>query len=425
MLALAIWDRTSLSLGAIKMNADLGLSAGAFGLGAGLFFVLYVLLEVPSNVVMARVGARWWMSRIMVSWGLVTLLTAFIQNEFQFYGARLLLGAAEAGFWPGMILYISSWYPNGRRSRAISIFATGALLSPLVLNPTSGWILGWDFALPGWRWLFLVSGAITVVVGAIAFKLLPATPAEARWLTAEERAVIEQNGAQPTDGDTSMRAQWAALKVVVSNRGIIGLAIVLFIILSSGYAVYFFFPTILAGYPGLSPFVISVLTAVPSIAAIAMLYLVGSVADRTRRYAALLVGMLTLGAAGYALMVLGKEVIALVLVGYTAGVVLTGCYPVPLWSMVTGSLGRPQQAAAVIALVNAVGISGGFFGPYLLGAAIDSSGGRWELTAPYFVGALAFAVAVVVAVHRTWRRHAVRNVEGVGHVSAAVVAEAE
>ena len=185
MLALALWDRGNVSLAAIQMNADLGLSAAAFGLGAGLFFSLYVFLEVPSNVILARVGARMWMTRIMVSWGIITVLTAFIQNDIQFYIARILLGVAEAGLFPGMIYYLSTWYPDGRRGRAISIFGLGALVSPLLLNPLSGWILEWDTGLPGWRWLFIVSGLITVAFGFIVYSLLPSEPAEARWLMEE------------------------------------------------------------------------------------------------------------------------------------------------------------------------------------------------------------------------------------------------
>lgn len=402
--ALALWDRSNVSLAALQMNADIGLSATAFGLGAGLFYALYVFLEVPSNVILARVGARLWISRIMITWGLVTLLTAFIQNETQFYIARVLLGVVEAGLVPGMIYYLSTWYPDGRRGRALSIYGLGAVLTPLLLFPLSGWILEWNTELPAWRWMFIVSGVITMLFAFVVFWFLPDSPKHARWLTDAERDAMAADHVGAEKTDHSMRAQWAALKVVFSRPGLLGMALVLFIILSTGWGLTTFTPTILSGYEGMTPFLISICAALPALLAVGAILISGRIADRTRKYAFLLIGLFTIAGVGYALLYPGRDSLVMFIVGSSAIAFLGACYPVPVWAMVTGALERPAQAAAVIALINSIGVTGGFFGPYLFGVALDASGGAWESTIPWLIGAMVVAILLVAVIQLGWSR---------------------
>ena len=183
-------DRANISVAALLMNADLRLSAEMYGLGAGLFYITYIIFEVPSNLILARVGARRWIARIMVTWGLVACGMAFINTAGQLYGMRLLLGAAEAGFTPGIIYYLSRWFPSSNRARAMSFFYIAAALASVLGLPLSGALLKLDglLGLAGWRWLYFVEGVPAVVLGFVVLRYLPDTPREARWLSGEQHA---------------------------------------------------------------------------------------------------------------------------------------------------------------------------------------------------------------------------------------------
>ena len=186
---IAFVDRVNAGFAALQMNTDAGLSHAQFGLGGGLFYLTYVLLEVPSNLAMERVGARRWIARILVSWGLVSAATAFVVGPYSFYAARLLLGAAEAGFFPGIILYLTYWFPRAYRGRIVAIFMVAIPVSSFIGSPISAALLHTDglLGLHGWQWLFLVEGAPAVVLGALALRVLPDGPQHAAWLSPEQR----------------------------------------------------------------------------------------------------------------------------------------------------------------------------------------------------------------------------------------------
>jgi MFS family permease len=183
-------DRSNVAIAALQMNRDLGFSAAAYGLGAGIFFGGYVLFEVPSNLVLARVGARWWIARIMLTWGLIASAMMFVRTPAHFYVLRFLLGAAEAGFFPGVIYYLSQWYPAQHRARAISRFMIAIPLSSVLGGPLGGWLLGLDgrLGLQGWQWLFLIEGIPPVLLSVAVLAFLTDRIDDARWLSAEQRA---------------------------------------------------------------------------------------------------------------------------------------------------------------------------------------------------------------------------------------------
>src|SRR5262249_25825458 len=185
-------DRVNISLAALTMNQDLGFSAQVFGLGAGIFFLGYFLFEIPSNLMLEKVGARVWMSRIMLSWGLVSMATAFVKTAFAFYVLRFLLGLAEAGLYPGMILYMTYWFPQATRARFIALFLAAVPAANVIGAPLSGWLLGFDGALKGWQWMLLLEGIPSLILGAAVLWFLPVRPGKAAWLTAEEKAILER-----------------------------------------------------------------------------------------------------------------------------------------------------------------------------------------------------------------------------------------
>src|SRR2546428_11249134 len=188
----AYLDRINVGFAALQMNQALGFSPRIYGLGAGVFFLSYVAFEIPSNVILARVGARWWIARIMISWGLVSSATMFIRGAAGFYTLRFLLGVAEAGFFPGLIYYLTRWFPARERARTIAAFMTATLVAGIVGGPISGALLSLDGAagLAGWQWLFLLEGLPAIVLGGVVLIALPERPADATWLAADERGAL-------------------------------------------------------------------------------------------------------------------------------------------------------------------------------------------------------------------------------------------
>src|SRR5215467_6368220 len=194
-------DRTNIAMAKAQINRDLHFSETAYAVGASMFFVGYILFEVPSNLILVRVGARRWIARIMISWGLVASSMMFIRTPLHFYTLRVLLGATEAGFFPGIIYYLGQWFPAGQRARAISRFMIGIPLAGIVGNPLSGWLLGFDgrLGLHGWQWVFLVEGILSVLLGFAVFALLTERPNQARWLSTEQRTWLAERLARDED----------------------------------------------------------------------------------------------------------------------------------------------------------------------------------------------------------------------------------
>lgn len=267
----AYLDRTNLSVAALTMNAELGLSARVYGFGAGLLFVGYVLLDAPSNLIMHRVGASRWMARIMIVWGLVAASCALIQGETSFYLLRFLLGVAEAGFFPWMILYLTYWFPASRCGTVTGLFMVAVPLSTALGAPLGGLLLKLDgiWGLSGWRWLFLTEGLPSVLLRLLLFWLLPERPAHATWLTNEERLWLKEELAAENASIEPMPVRRALL-----HPRVLGLGMVYFTIVFGLYGLGFWMPTILKANLGIADnFVVTLLTAIPyAIGAVAMVW---------------------------------------------------------------------------------------------------------------------------------------------------------
>ena len=373
---IAYIDRINVGFAKLHLQQVLGVEpavfGGVYGLGAGLFFIGYFLFEVPSNLILHRVGARLWIARIMVLWGLISMGMMFIKSTTAFYCMRFLLGAAEAGFFPGVILYLTYWFPARDRARTVALFATGGVIAGMVGSPISGVILGLNGlgGLAGWQWLFLIEGIPAVLAGAVVLLCLPNGPRQARWLTeaqgswvvsrlAEEAALSEQHRRHRlADGFTSGRVWLLCLLYFLLNVG--------------GYGYEMWLPTIIKEFSGTSDAVVGFLNAIPYFAAAIAMLVVGRYSDRTgrRRWPVALGAMAS--AVGFALsgwlhnpyLAMAALILAFVGLKSTLG---------PFWALGTAFLSG-TAAAGGIALINSVGNLGGFVGPYLVGLIKDQTG---------------------------------------------------
>jgi ACS family tartrate transporter-like MFS transporter len=365
----AYLDRINVGFAALQMNQALGFSATTYGFGAGIFFLSYVLFEIPSNVILARVGARLWIARIMITWGLVSSAMMFVRSASGFYTLRFLLGLAEAGFFPGMIFYLTRWFPARERARTIAAFMTATLVAGVIGGPISGALLSLHDAngLAGWQWLFLVEGVPAVVLGMVVLGALTERPEDATWLTEGERAALvaclrADRATASTDTTT-----WTAL----GNRRTWLLAVVYFTIPVTLYGIGFWLPQMLKTASGASDFTVGILSAIPYAAGAIAMVIVGHHSDRTgerRWHVAIAAGVcavaLVLSTAGTGIS-WSLVTLSLAMLGLAS---MFG----PFWALATSRMGG-VGAAASIALVNSVGNTGGFVGPYLLGAINDAT----------------------------------------------------
>jgi D-galactonate transporter len=366
----AYLDRVNIGFAKLQMQADLQLSDTVYGLGAGIFFLGYFLFEVPANLLMLRVGARRWIARIMASWGLVSAAMLFVGSPASFYAMRFLLGVAEAGFFPGVIMYLTYWYPAQKRARIVAIFMSGVAVAGVVGGPLSGWIMSrcaGQAGLAGWQWLFLLEGLPAVALGVLTLALLDDGIDDANWLDDEEKALLKEELAR--DGEP--RAQWGLRHVFGSSRVWI-LALVYFLMVMGLYGVGFWLPQLIRNTGVQDVLDIGLLTAIPySIAAVTMIAAARH-SDRSgeRRWHLALAAFI--GAAGllasthYA----NNPVLALAALSVaTAGILST--FPL-FWSIPTAMLGG-AAAAAGIAMINSLGNLAGFASPYLVGAIKDAT----------------------------------------------------
>ena len=366
-------DRTNVAIAALQMNRDLRFSASAYGLGSGVFFLGYAIFEVPSNLILARVGARRWIARIMSSWGLIASAMMFVRTPAQFYALRVLLGIAEAGFFPGIVFYLSDWFPAAQRGRALSRFLTALPLCGIIGNPLSAWLLGLDgwHGLAGWQWLFVLEGLPSVLLGFVVLAILPNRPADAKWLTVEQREWLmarlarDAEESQAPHGMPPLRA--LLLPVMWMS------ALLCFLSNTTYYGYLFWAPTLIRDGLHVSNATTGLITGAIAGVAMIVMVVVGAHSDRTGErnvHAAVFIGVAGVGWVGTAL-----------LPGATARVLSLALVPVgiyaflgPFWCMPTALL-RGTAAAAGIALVNSIGNLGGFAGPYVLGALKDATGG--------------------------------------------------
>jgi len=366
----AYLDRINVGFAALQMNAALGFSLTTYGLGAGIFFLSYVLFEVPSNVILARIGARRWIARIMITWGVVSTGMMFVSGAAGFYTLRFLLGLAEAGFFPGIIFYFTKWFPARDRARTIAMFMTATLTAGVIGAPVSGVLLAFrGYGLAGWQWLFLLEGLPAVVLGVVVLFVLPDGPEDARWLTAAEREAVLLRLRE--DSQNAGRHSHT-LGEGLSNGRVWLIAVAHFLLIPvTLYGLGFWMPQIIKTASGKGDAVVGLLTAIPYAAGAVAMVLAGRHSDRTgeRRW------HVAAGAAVSAIGLASTTVAVGTMASVTAlSIAMIGLASIfgPFWALASGAA-RGLGAAAAIALINSVGNTGGFVGPYLLGAVSDAT----------------------------------------------------
>ncbi|HEX4972658.1 MAG TPA: MFS transporter [Steroidobacteraceae bacterium] len=390
----AFLDRVNIGFAALTMNADLGLTRSMYGLASGIFFLGYVLFEVPSNLIMERVGARLWIARIMLSWGLLSAGTAFVTSPNQLYTLRFLLGIAEAGFFPGMILYLTYWFPAAWRARILSAFMIAIPVSSAIGSPVSTAILSLQaYGLQGWQWMFLLEGAPAVLCGFAVLVFLRDGPRKAAWLTSEEKEWLEGELARERGGALPSHSVVAALR----EPRVWFLGLVYFGMLVGMYGYGFWLPQIVKGFGELSNLQVGFVSAIPYAAAALTMFLWSRHSDRTGERTWHIALPAFVGALGLAASAHFGNSPALALAALSLSAIgVYAALPV-FWTLPT-SLLAGSAAAAGIALVNSIGNTGGFFGPLLVGYVTDATGGYgaalWTLAAMVtFAGVLVLSLA--------------------------------
>jgi len=360
----AYLDRVNVGFAKLQMQGALGLSDAVYGLGAGIFFIGYFLFEIPSNVILHKVGAGRWIARIMVTWGVLSAATMFVSTPAGFYLVRFLLGVAEAGFFPGIILYLTYWYPAARRAQATSLFMTAVAVAGIVGGPLSGWILhslSGAGGLQGWQWLFLIEAVPSVVLGVAAWFWLEDRVSGAAWLTPAERALIERE----VGAEEAQKSDERIVRVL-GNPWVWLLALVYFTIVSGLYGVTFWLPTIIKSAGVSDPLDVGLVSAVPWAFGIAAMILAARSADRRmeRRWHTLAACLVA--AAGLEISIASGGHVALSMAGLTiCAMGIMASLPV-FWGNPTSFLGG-TAAAAGIALINSVGNLAGFVAPFMIG----------------------------------------------------------
>lgn len=365
-------DRVNVGFAKLQMSSDLGFSEAAFGLGAGLFFIGYFIFEVPSNILLQRFGAKVWIARIMITWGIVSASFMFVTNETTFYVLRFLLGVAEAGFYPGVILYCTYWFPSHRRARVIAMFMSAIPVAGIFGNPLSGWILdAFDGSggLHGWQWMFVLEAIPAVLIGIWCLYYLDSSVRAAKWLNEEEKQVVEAAIADDTAHHTNHGPIWGAFK----DPKIWLMCLIYFCFVMGQYALTFWLPTFIKSTGISGGLTIGLLSAIPFLAALVAMNLFGRSADKHRERRWHLVIPALMGTLGFtmAAVTTSSTVLSLIALSVAAAGVLT-CAPL-FWSLPTAFLGG-AAAAAGIAIINSVGNLAGFVSPYMIGLVKDATG---------------------------------------------------
>ena len=384
-------DRTNIGMAKATMSVDIGLSATAFGLGAGLFFLTYAVLEIPSNLFLTRIGARRWIARIMITWGIISCGMAFVTGPTSFYVMRLLLGAAEAGLYPGIIYYLTLWFGREERAKATGLFLLGVCLANIIGAPLGGLLLsldgmsGWH----GWQWMFFIEGLPAIALAFVVWRRLPDKPADARWLDSHDvqaiTAVLEKEAEE-----TRHTPSRFSLKTALTTRVFLLLVLIYFTHQFSVYGLSYFLPGIIGSWGQLTPLQIGLLTAIPWIAAAAGGILLPRFARTEQRSRSMLM-------AGYLVMATGMAIGAIAghgvaLLGFSLAAFMFFAMQSIIFNWLP-SIMSGHMLAGSFGLLNCLGLCGGFLGPFILGAFEDRTGaatsGLWFAVALLIVGALA------------------------------------
>ena len=378
-------DRVNIGFAALTMNKDLGFSSSVFGFGAGIFFVGYFLFEVPSNLVLEKVGARLWIARVMITWGLISGAMAFVQGETSFYVLRFLLGAAEAGFFPGIILYLSYWFPARHRAGVTAFFMAAAPISTALGSPVSAALLQmhgvWGFA--GWQWLFIIEAIPALLLGIVVLIYMTDRPEKAKWLPEDERAwlVDEMTTERASKAAHAGHSIWRGL----ADRRVLALALIYFGTSAGLYTLGIWAPPIIQQL-GVSSMTVGFLNMIPPAVSVIAMVLWARHSDRTLERTWHVVGPCLLAAGGLAFAGNAVGVVMVVLALTIVNIGISSAKP-PLWSMPTLFLSG-SAAAAGIATINSIGNLGGFAGPFMIGWIKDLTGS--------FAGGLYFVAGLLV-----------------------------
>ena len=389
----AYLDRVNVSFAALSMTRDLAFSNAVFGFGSGIFFLGYVLLEIPGAILVERWSARKWIARIMITWGMIAALTAFIRTPTQFYSARFLLGLAEAGFFPGVLVYIGHWYRQQDRAKAVAYFMIGIPLSEVAGAPLSGLFLRihW-FGLEGWRWLFLLEGAPAILLGIVTIFYLTDRPEQADWLTEPERRWIRTE----LDREAAHKPPTGRLIGLLANPSLILLALAYFCILTGTYGFTLWWPKIVQRLSGLPPFEVALVSVLPFLVEIPAMLLIARHSDKTgerRWHVAVPVGI---GGLAFVLFA-ATDGAGNNLIGALALLVLAGAglhaYRAAFWPLPTIFL-KDMGAATGIGIINCFGNIGSFLGPSMVGWLSNASGNY--SSGLLFLGGAALSAAALV-----------------------------
>jgi ACS family tartrate transporter-like MFS transporter len=386
-------DRVNVSYAALEMTRDLGFSNKIFGFGSGIFFLGYLLLEIPGAILAERWSARKWLARILISWGFFAALTGIVHTSHEFYGARFMLGVAEAGFFPSVLVYVSHWYRQEDRAKAVAFFMVGIPFSEIIGAPVSGILLQVHWmGIEGWRWLFLLEGAPAIVLGIVTIFYLTDWPAQAAWLTAEQRAWISGELEREKRDKPPSPGIWKVLR----QPGVILLSLAYFCILSANWGFTLWLPKIVQRLSGLGSLKVSLISGIPFMIEIPVLFLLAWHSDKTgerRWHVTVPVGI---GAGAFAVFAssdkVGANVVFAMVLFSIAAAGLHG-YRASFWTLPTLFL-SDVAAAAAIGVINCFGNLGGFLGPYMVGALSNSSGSY--RSGMLFLGGCALMASVLV-----------------------------
>ncbi|KVC24736.1 MFS transporter [Burkholderia pseudomultivorans] len=367
----AYLDRVNVGFAKLQMLNDLRFSETVYGMGAGIFFLGYFLFEVPSNLILHKVGARKWLARIMLTWAVISASFVFVKSPTVFYMLRFLLGVAEAGFAPGVILYLTYWYPSARRAKALSLFFMAIPLAGIIGGPLSGWImhsLHGAMAMAGWKWLFLLESVPSLLLGAAILFYLDDSIEKATWLTDTEKSLLTRNVA----GDDAHKTAHLSIGAFIGDRRLWLMAAIYFCVVLGQYGLTFWLPTIIRKAGVSDPLWVGIFTAIPYLCAIVALPLIGMSADRRRERRYHLAIPMLIAAAGFAtLPALGSVAASIICLSIAAAGILAASSQ--FWSLPTALLGG-VSAAAGIAAVNCFANLAGFFSPAIVGWLNDLTG---------------------------------------------------
>jgi len=397
LFIIAFIDRVNLGFAKLEMTEELGFNAEMIGFGAGIFFIGYFLFEIPGSLLVETWSARKWLARIIISWGIVATLMGFIQNSTHFYIARFLLGAAEAGFFPGVIVYLSHWFRYQDRAKAVALFMAAIPVANIFGGPISGLILGINwFGVSGWRWVFILEGFPAVILGIITLFYLTDRPKDAKWLAEDEKAWITAELEREKELKKAKRtfSIWEAFR----HRNVLLLAAGYFCAVTAAYGFNFWLPTILKGLSNYSNLQVSIISAIPYCAGLAAMLLVGWSSDRTRERRWHTAFSLLAVSTGLFLSAFVSENVMLAIAFFClAGAGLYSYLP-GFWAIPAAFL-TESAAAASIGLINSIGNLGGFVGPYVVGYLNNKTNSFYAPVIYLSCSALLGAVLILLVQH--------------------------